>query len=70
MQIIKDKYTLHITTVDGTKYHYTIVEDEIEKIKNQIKNQRILEIEDKMYPVRNICRVSFEKKMKAKDYKR
>ena len=42
MQIIKDKYTLHITTVDGTKYHYTIVKDEIEKIKNQIRNEKFL----------------------------
>ena len=59
--MIKQKYILYITTVDGTKYHYTIVKDEIEKIKNQIRNEKILEIENKMYPVRNICRVSFAK---------
>ena len=40
--MIKQKYILYITTVDGTKYHYTIVKDEIEKIKNQIRNEKFL----------------------------
>lgn len=61
MQIIKDKYKITINTADGNCYFYTVDEDIVEKIKNQIRNQKILEIGIRMFPVTNICHICFEK---------